>query len=818
MSGTNVILTYKRKRQSRKDLVEGHECHDALFVAPSDTSPCREDLQVHLIEERSAKDYSRLEDKKQVKVSEPRQLTINSHKFLTSLNEGPSERDAYGSSSMDLSLENKSSHQKVGSSSNTNSEALVDDSNVGGRLVCRLTGNATEMTTDFVRPKSSSSSFERKSGSKCVGISLRLNVSNLEDTDSLSKNKVDNSCGDSAVQTKSTAPLITFCRRKKRRKDTDKSDIQRKSVPVENNCSLVTKLSNSVCANAASCDETSPENCSVNHETDLKHSIDEAQVLSSDDLKATEIPRLGRSLPYLDLSVIPTDSCGTVDCNFDLNLSPAKQPDADVPKTVGDSLDSTSRNHAAVLHKLSPPQMLAERTGRVETQASQLHRDRFEFLEVGARGKDDDDKVGSLISEEYTSKNKCLQLFPEEKTSDIFCPVITHPEVVASIATERRKVLQLGGQHDQPKQGSPMFLGPSLTEKPVFAGCAANTCFNTSPFLNSIIGTREFIRDAALQSSSSRLSSVLRHKLMYDSVVSQVKALNEKGGFHDKYMPYNTMWSEEELDFLWMGVRRYGRDNWNAMLRDPRLHFSPRRVERDLAEQWEEEQSKLFSGICVPQLGCNYFSGPKRGIWKENTADMTQVSLGDVDACRGGDVSRRPLFKSAYTCNNGNENHRRPLGYTKRTSRFEMGRDTHEDDEFSILNRSRRIRRGELLSTDVPTTCTGAQGNLPHWLREAVASPPPNVPSTVSSIAHSDRLNVTLAGFDRRESHLAPRNEMKVTCGGLRVNAPLFNYSSVGLGTGKQRRDHSRRDGKQEDVIIIASDGSSEETISDDRR
>ncbi|KAL6269164.1 hypothetical protein ACE6H2_026075 [Prunus campanulata] len=33
---------------------------------------------------------------------------------------------------------------------------------------------------------------------------------------------------------------------------------------------------------------------------------DEAQVLSSADLKATETPHLGRSLPYLDLSVIPT--------------------------------------------------------------------------------------------------------------------------------------------------------------------------------------------------------------------------------------------------------------------------------------------------------------------------------------------------------------------------------------------------------------------------------------------------------------------------------------------------------------------------------
>lgn len=99
-----------------------------------------------------------------------------------------------------------------------------------------------------------------------------------------------------------------------------------------------------------------------------------------------------------------------MDCNFDLNLSPAKQSDTAAPKTVGDSLDSTSRNHATVLHKLSPPKMSAERTGRVETQASQLHRDGFEFLEVGASCKDDDDKVGSLISEEHTSKNKCLQV------------------------------------------------------------------------------------------------------------------------------------------------------------------------------------------------------------------------------------------------------------------------------------------------------------------------------------------------------------------------------------------------------------------------
>ncbi|XP_020421666.1 uncharacterized protein LOC109949784 [Prunus persica] len=81
---------------------------------------------------------------------------------------------------------------------------------------------------------------------------------------------------------------------------------------------------------------------------------DEAQDLSSDDLKATETPHLSRSLPYLDLSVIPTDSCGTVECNVDLHLSSQKQPDLAAPKTMW-SLDSTSRNNAIVLHELSPP-------------------------------------------------------------------------------------------------------------------------------------------------------------------------------------------------------------------------------------------------------------------------------------------------------------------------------------------------------------------------------------------------------------------------------------------------------------------------------
>ncbi|XP_050233842.1 protein CHROMATIN REMODELING 4 [Mercurialis annua] len=60
-------------------------------------------------------------------------------------------------------------------------------------------------------------------------------------------------------------------------------------------------------------------------------------------------------------------------------------------------------------------------------------------------------------------------------------------------------------------------------------------------------------------------------------------------------------WSEDELDFLWIGVRRHGRGNWDAMLRDPRLKFSKYRSSDDLAARWEEEQMKILDA--PPFLG-----------------------------------------------------------------------------------------------------------------------------------------------------------------------------------------------------------------------
>ncbi|KAG8385101.1 hypothetical protein BUALT_Bualt03G0006400 [Buddleja alternifolia] len=57
------------------------------------------------------------------------------------------------------------------------------------------------------------------------------------------------------------------------------------------------------------------------------------------------------------------------------------------------------------------------------------------------------------------------------------------------------------------------------------------------------------------------------------------------------------MWSEDELDYLWIGIRRHGRGNWEAMLQDPRLRFSKFKTAEDLSARWEEEeQVKILNG------------------------------------------------------------------------------------------------------------------------------------------------------------------------------------------------------------------------------
>ncbi|KAK1395066.1 hypothetical protein POM88_014122 [Heracleum sosnowskyi] len=58
--------------------------------------------------------------------------------------------------------------------------------------------------------------------------------------------------------------------------------------------------------------------------------------------------------------------------------------------------------------------------------------------------------------------------------------------------------------------------------------------------------------------------------------------------------------SEDELDFLFVGVRRYGRGNWDAMLCDHRLKFSMFKTAEDLFCRWEEQQHKILDTPVLP--------------------------------------------------------------------------------------------------------------------------------------------------------------------------------------------------------------------------
>uniref|UniRef100_A0A2N9IYW3 PHD-type domain-containing protein n=1 Tax=Fagus sylvatica TaxID=28930 RepID=A0A2N9IYW3_FAGSY len=59
-------------------------------------------------------------------------------------------------------------------------------------------------------------------------------------------------------------------------------------------------------------------------------------------------------------------------------------------------------------------------------------------------------------------------------------------------------------------------------------------------------------------------------------------------------------WSEEELDCLWMGVRRYGQGNWETMLRDPTLNFSKDKTPEDLSERWNKERLNFLNSQGLP--------------------------------------------------------------------------------------------------------------------------------------------------------------------------------------------------------------------------
>ncbi|KAE9589664.1 hypothetical protein Lal_00000086 [Lupinus albus] len=453
---------------------------------------------------------------------------------------------------------------------------------------------------------------------------------------------------------------------------------------------------------------------------------------------------------HLDKHVISAE-----ECTVDLELGAVKHPVYSKVRTVRGSLDSESISSAIAKDEVSQLELLDSKH----------------------------DTVGTLLSTHHT------KLISEEKPFDNFSTSITQPQSAACLMLDKRMNLPQT-KPNQPKlmPDVSLSLGLPLSMDLKIGSCESINCFSVLPMSNSTTEAREFFPDGSHQSSPIQTPLLLTHKIMLNGA-RRARALNEGCNLqeHSKLSPL--MWSEEELDFLWIGVRRHGRGNWDAMIRDPTLWFSPLRVPGDLAERWEDEQLKLLNDYDVPQF--NYpkpksaisegnccFLDPRAHFWRENTMDKTQLSLGDVYSYKESNHSKKPHTKFNFQSTANLDRHRP-------TSHLSMPRESS-------------------YSNYLPFNCLSQKNNLPHWLKEAVFAPPansvePNLYADVSMSSHSNMLGTAEHSCYASKPCFMNQNRSRRKYRMVKINKSLEHHIK-----------------KSQDLIIIDSDASSEETISDD--
>lgn len=370
---------------------------------------------------------------------------------------------------------------------------------------------------------------------------------------------------------------------------------------------------------------------------------------------------------------------------------------------------------------------------------------------------------------------KFLQLFPEDGISDLFPPASTVSEIVRG-KDERNTTCVLDSENEHLKRSSSRtsaFLGLSLPTEPLL-GQTSKHFSSVQPFQDHTARTREYIQNPATHSSlPEHVKLSFRHRMLVESINKASRNISV-----DKFEPSPFTWAEEELDSLWIGIRRHGRGNWHAMLLDPRLHFAPWRVARDLAVQWEQELHKLLSEQHMSQG--RYQKPPDSGNLDldgdfmcpgTGSAD-TQLSLGDVYAQKGG-------------------------------SHFRMASCKVRKYSSGLFN----------ASLDGPAMGLAPNNHFLHWLGEPIGAhsrsmePPPPLNSTVSQM--------------RGLWHVHPFQEPSGTTYGPRN---MIGYRLSGLMAGEGRPPSGfpcagpskRKRGMTDNLVVIDSDASSEETISDD--
>ncbi|KAM3290007.1 putative protein isoform X1 [Capsicum chacoense] len=714
-----------------------------------------------------------------------------------------------------------------------------------------LTGLNTSRKQDLVTPNSGG---ERRCNLQCSDTS-DMGKPTLEESDTLKNFSVN-----AIRKSKLSSSLITFQRRPKRGKDVRRAEAKCKLEVEDVACSTVANIPFFDASHGS--EKSVAQSCSMDLSADLKHpeitnggdhyqcdcagspslmkilldvneqpiSVKEAPPIgkvavtnsgvgfsgfddsvASDALKDspfhsphdrsfdavsnTEVPissplefASNRGPQALDLS-IHCDSDDKMDCNrseqaFDEHLISTV---LEVQKNPTCSLNG---NDSMVLHEVPSDESL-EFLDKKPEKITPIHA---EVPEAGC------------LSGKASLKNDLLQPLSEDRTCNFF-PLASTQEnesanskerIASSLEDIKHFALDVAESSD--------FLGLSLPTESL-VGCQA-LASRSSQLADVWNQPREFIQGAVPQLSVDA-SMLHRHQMILDNILNRARSQNgNKRRFAEK-LGSLTKWSEEELDSLWIGVRRHGRGNWDVMLRDPRLRFSWR-TSTDLAERWMEEQTRLLHG--------KYIS-PVRQLRKadlfSHDMDGVQLSLGHAHSQSEDSIwSQKPFhFRNAQntsskrlhlaTTNVGSLESLCLRGKRKR-ARFDQSENpagSGIECSFSsrIMNRVSEV------------------GNLPHWLKEVVAIPP-RPPGFAPDSSWVFQPWIGLPFSEQNRAHCESRNRLSDLYISPRTendgSADCAHLPAVAMREGKQH-NKSEADRRVE-LIVINSDASSEETVSDD--